>query len=224
LPAYLATLTQSSASAVFDSAGISKSPRRVCHFLAQIMTETGALRHESENLDYRASTLVRLWPRHFKTLDEAQPYAHNPTRLAEFIYGQGSIAGQLGNKIPLDGWSYRGRGLIQITGRGAYGRVGTLVGVDLINQPDLAFSSTYALHVACAEWINSRHDGKSCNTLADEDDIAGVTYAINGGQNGLADRELWLKRAKAIWGAVNGASAPASRGVAFAATGRTDLD
>lgn len=222
LAQYIGAFEANTAAQTLQQAGISDAPLRVCHFMAQVMTESSALTQLSENLDYRASTLVRVWPTHFPTLDLAAPYAHDPEKLADFIYGQGSIAKALGNTSPGDGWLYRGRGLIQITGRSAYARFSGLLGVDLIQTPDLAFASATALGVACAEWANSGHGGKSCNQLADADDLSGVTYAINGGQNGLADRALWLQHAKAIWLPNAAAGQPASRAVANSASGRAD--
>ena len=198
LAAYRQAFTAPEAAKVLEDHGVSNSALRVCHFLAQVMTETGALTLHQENLSYSAQRLVQVWPRHFPSLEAAAPYAHNPEKLGDFIYGHGSIAHDLGNTEPADGYKYRGRGLLQITGRNAYARYGKALGIDLLGDPDLAFG-TAALAVTCAEWAASGYHGKTCNQLADADDVLGVTHAINGGTNGLADRRLWLKKAKEIW-------------------------
>ena len=81
------------------------------HFVSQVLHESGGLRWLEENLNYSAARLVAVWPRRFPTEDRARPYARNPERLANNVYG-----GRMGNTEPGDGWRYRGRGLIQITG------------------------------------------------------------------------------------------------------------
>ncbi|MBV9247503.1 MAG: protease, partial [Methylobacteriaceae bacterium] len=85
---------------------------RVRHFLAQVAEETGGLRVLEEDLDYSAMRLMQVWPARFPTLATAEPYAHNPRRLADRVYG-----GRMGNTGPDDGWKYRGRGLLQTTGK-----------------------------------------------------------------------------------------------------------
>jgi predicted chitinase len=196
---YADAFSEPSAAEALAVYGILDNPLRLCHFLAQVMTETRALKTLSENLDYSATRLMEVWPRHFRTMQQAEAYAHNPEKLGNFIYGETSIAQALGNNQPGDGFKYRGRGLLQITGRGAYTRYGDKLGIDLVNDPDLAFSPGHCLSVAGVEWAASGFHGKTCNELADQDNLEGVTYAINGGQNGIDDRRLWLRRAKSIW-------------------------
>jgi hypothetical protein len=75
---------------------------------------------------------------------------------------------------------YRGRGLLQITGRGSYAKYGQQLSIPLDASPDLAFSAAQCLEIAAAEWAASGYHGKSCNELADADDIIGVTFAVNG--------------------------------------------
>jgi predicted chitinase/pimeloyl-ACP methyl ester carboxylesterase len=183
-------------SAILDKYGISKSPLRVCHFLAQVFTETGQLQTLRESLDYSASRLMVVWPGRFPTLRLAKQYEHNQQKLGNFVY-----ANRLGNGDTAsgDGFNFRGRGLIQITGRYAYTRYGNQLGIPLADQPDLAFDPDHCLEIAAAEWAVSGYQGKFCNELADEDDIDGVTRAINGGLTGIDDRIAWLKRCKAIW-------------------------
>ena len=125
---------------------------------------------------------------------DAQPYANNPEKLADFVYG-----GRLGNSEDGDGYSFRGRGLLQITGRGAYSKYGNQLGIPLEDNPDLAFDPAYCLEVAAAEWAASGYRGRSCNDLADADDIYGVTRAINGGLTDIDARIAALKQCKIIW-------------------------
>ncbi len=174
--------------------GISENPLRICHFLAQILTETGGLVLLRESLNYSPERLRQVWPSRFPTPEIASEYAHNEQKLGNFVYG-----GRLGNINPGDGYLYRGRGLLQITGRNAYARFGTQINIPLVAQPDLAFDPAHCLEIAAAEWAVSGVPPKSCNELADADDVKGVTRAINGGQIGLNDRIYWLQRTKKIW-------------------------
>jgi len=101
-----------------------------------------------------------------------------------------------GDEASGDGWKYRGRGFIQLTGRDNYREIGKKIGVDLEANPDLVSTDvTVALKSACAFW-NSR----GLNALADADDLRGITKKINGGYIGLDEREKLLERARAIWG------------------------
>lgn len=120
------------------------------------------------------------------------------TRLVE-IWGptaaQGRYEGRadLGNIRAGDGYRYRGRGVLQITGRDNYRRFGQLIGVDIESQPDRAAEPAIAMAVACAYWTSRR-----INAAADRDDVEAVTRLINGGLNGIGDRRQRLARAKAI--------------------------
>jgi predicted chitinase len=179
---------------VLDKYEISKAPLRICHFLAQALTETGALTTLVESLNYSASRLTEVWPSRFPTLAAAQPYAHDEEKLGNAVYG-----GRMGNANPGDGFLFRGRGLLQITGRSAYTHIGQRLGFDLVGNPDQAFDPAHCLEIAAAEWAASGWGGKSCNELADDDNVLGVTRAINGGLIGIEDRKAWLAKAKAIW-------------------------
>ena len=110
----------------------------------------------------------------------------------------------LGNTEPGDGPLYKGRGLIQLTGRTNYQQYGALLGLDLIGSPDLAADPATSVTLACAFW--KLH---GLNALADQDDITTITHRINGGLNGLQSRESFLVSAKAALGMT--ASAPAAR-------------
>lgn len=99
----------------------------------------------------------------------------------------------LGNTQPGDGSLFRGRGIFQLTGRGNYASYGEVIGVDLVSHPEQAEDPEISVLIACAYW--KRH---GLNDLADADDVVGITRKINGGTNGLADREAMLARAKAV--------------------------
>lgn len=158
---------------------------RVKHFLAQILHESGGLTVMTENLFYTTATQVKkTWPSRFPTLDSTRPFLRNPEKLANKVY-----SGRMGNDQPGDGWVYRGRGAIQITGKDMYESIGKTLEVDFVARPELVTTAQYVLAVACHVWKI-----KNCNRLADGDDIRAVTKAINGGYNGLVDRQSWLNK------------------------------
>lgn len=113
----------------------------------------------------------------------------------------------LGNTQRGDGRRFKGRGLIQLTGRTNYEKYGELLGVDLIANPDLAAEPLTALRIACEFW-----KAKNLNPLADRDDLITITERINGGQNGLESRRAYLVRAKAALARLESFSIPAADG------------
>lgn len=184
------------AQAVLDRHGITQTPLRLAHFLAQILHESGGLTLQVENLHYSAPRLPKVWPKRFQPIGPLDPaaFAGNPEKLANEVYG-----GRNGNSLPGDGFRYRGRGLLQLTGRANY-RKATLMlrrfqaeGPDFEAEPDLVFSGVWCLAVAAAIW-----EASGCNPHADLDSITRVTQAINGGQIGIADRKDWLLRVRAL--------------------------
>lgn len=167
------------------------TPLRLAHFLAQISHESGGGTITRESLDYTHAARIReVWPARFSNIDAAEPYVRSPEKLANKVY-----QGRMGNTQPGDGYRFSGRGLLQITGRDSYREIGTLTGLDLINDPDLAFSPDHALEVAAAEFV---HLG--CLPFCDNDDLREVTERVNGGQEGAADRAIWLKRWRPVVG------------------------
>jgi putative chitinase len=173
---------------VLAAAGMFERPLRLAHFLAQVCHETGGLTVIVENLHYSAERLMVVWPTRFATRAVADVFAGKPQALANAVYG-----GRMGNVDPDDGWRFIGRGLLQLTGRESYERIGRALGLDLVGQPYLAASAEHALAVAVELWRQ-----KKCDAPADADDLARVTRAINGGLIGLADRRAWLQKAKAL--------------------------
>lgn len=145
-------------------------------FLGQILHESAGLTQFSENLNYSAERLCVVWPSRFPTLQSAQPYARNPQALANKVYG-----GRMGNINPGDGWKYRGRAPIQITGHDNYAAVGKLMGQDLLTLPELLEQPRFALEACIAWWEGSIPDSMI-------GDVEKVSRRVNGGLIGLADR------------------------------------
>jgi putative chitinase len=181
--------------------GINKNARRVAHFMAQVLHECGLLKIREESMNYDFNGLTSTFGRHRITLERAreicrvQGRAADQEAIANTVYGGAWGKKNLGNTDPGDGWRYRGRGLIQITGREMYADRGKPLGIDLIKQPDLVFDPRHALPIAAAYW-----KVRGCNELADKSDNArAVTKAVNGGDIGLAEREKLLEKTKKIW-------------------------
>jgi putative chitinase len=167
---------------------IAATPNRLHFFLAQVGHESAGLTLFTENLNYRAARILEVWPTRFADLVAAQACERNPEALANRVYCErmGNGATDTG-----DGWRYRGRGYIQITGRDAYRAVGRIAELDLETDPDLAAAPGHALHVACGFWR-----WKRMNELCDSGNFVDVTRRINGGTNGLEDREAWLAKVR----------------------------
>jgi putative chitinase len=186
------------------------TPLRAAHFLAQLAHESAGFKALVENLNYKAETLVKVFPKRVGTLANAQSLvAQGPAAIAEAIYGNRA---DLGNVNPGDGYKYRGRGFIMITGRTNYTRYALLTAADLVNEPEGLELATIAALASAAFWSTN-----NLNTLADADDILGITKVVNGGTNGLDDRKNWLARAKTVWPAIIAAAPAMGAGVAGAA-------
>ena len=159
----------------------------------------GQCQHESENftkleegLNYSASRLMAVWPSRFPNLDVANQYANNPEKLANKIY-----SGRMGNgnEESGEGYAYRGRGLIQMTGKEAYANCGSGLGIDFLSNPDLLATVEYAC--LSAGWFWNK---KGLNDLGDTGDYETMTKRINGGLIGLDDRKAKIAKAKEILG------------------------
>jgi putative chitinase len=170
------------------SAGILDGANRLAYFLAQLGHESNGLTVREENLNYSATRLMQVWPSRFPTLESAKKYENQPEKLANFVYG-----GRLGNIDDGDGYKYRGRGYIQLTGRDTYKKIGDMVGLDLESNPDLASQPGNAAKIACAFWTS-----RNINPACDSGDFTAVTKLINGGLNGLADRQTWLSKVQTV--------------------------
>ena len=129
----------------------------LAYALATAFHETGrTMQPVVENLNYMSAARIRaVWPTRFPSEEAAAPYVRNPRALANRVYG-----GRLGNTEPDDGWRYRGRGLVQITGRNNYARAGRQLGVDLISDPDLALRPDLAAGILFAGMAQGWFTGK----------------------------------------------------------------
>ncbi len=166
------------------------TPRQQAGFIGQCSHECGNFKVLEENLNYRAATLMKLWPKRFPTLEIANEYAGNARKIANKVYSS-----RMGNRDEAsgDGYRFRGRGAIQLTGHSGYYHAGQALGVDFVKDPDLVATPTYA--ALTAGWFWSTH---KCNELAEAGDWAGLTKKINGGVIGLADRVRHINEALAL--------------------------
>lgn len=165
------------------------SHAQVTMFLAQCAHESGGFKRLVENLHYSAAALLAAWPKRF-TGEDAVAMAYDEQRIAERAYG-----GRMGNGAEGsgDGYRYRGRGIIQLTGRDNYQRAGDAIGLDFVAQPELLEQPDWAASSAGWFWATN-----GCSALADAGDFLAITKRINGGTNGQADREGWLAKVRAI--------------------------
>ena len=154
-------------------------PRRIAAFVAQCAHESGGFRFLTENLNYRAESLVKTWPRYFNA-GNAGSYARNPQRIANRAY-----ANRMGNgdEASGDGWRFCGRGLIQLTGRSNYQAFADSIETDINDIPDYLATFEGAVQSACWFW-----ETNNLNKWADLGDIVTLTKRINGGTLGLDDR------------------------------------
>jgi putative chitinase len=163
--------------ATFTKYGISTTKRQAA-FLGQCMHESGNFKRLEEDLHYSANALMRVWPSRFPDHDTADKYANNPEKIANKVY-----AGRMGNTEEGDGYKYRGRGVIQLTGKDSYLFCGSNLGIDTITHPELLLEPKWAC--LSAGWFWNR---KNLNALADAGDIKEITRRVNGGMNGYAER------------------------------------
>jgi len=162
------------------------TPARQAFFIGQCSHESGHFKFLEENLNYKVESLVHTWPQRFTPV-LAQECAHKPEKIANIVY-----ANRMGNGNPEsgDGYKYRGRGLIQLTGKSNYIACGQALGVDLESTPD--YLSTPAGAALSAGWFWSAH---GLNKLADANDLEQMTRVINGGTIGLEDRFALMQKA-----------------------------
>lgn len=168
----------------FDSISI----YRQAAFLAQTGHESGSFTAVKENLNYSAAGLLKTFKKYFPSYELALLYERQPEKIANRVY-----ANRMGNGIEAsgDGWKYRGRGLIQLTGKNNYIACSNDLEIDLVNNP--SWLETEEGAVKSALWYWNKH---SLNAYADVEDIKGMTKVINGGYNGLADRIEKYNKAK----------------------------
>jgi putative chitinase len=155
---------------------------RLAHFLAQCGHESGGFRAVSENLNYSADGLVKIFGKYFNATTAAG-YARNPEKIASKVY-----ASRMGNgdEASKEGFKFRGRGYIQLTGKSNYTNFAKFIGEDTIANPDLV-ATKYPL-ASAAFFFNSNGLWSICDRGADDATVTAVTKRVNGGTIGLADR------------------------------------
>jgi putative chitinase len=156
------------------------TPARQASFIGQCGHECANFKVLEENLNYRAETLMKLWKSRFPTIEIANEYARNPKKIANKVYSS-----RMGNRDEAsgDGYRFRGRGCIQLTGHANYFHAGQACGEDFVMQPDLVATPKYA--AMTAGWFWNTH---KLNQFADRQDFTLMTKKINGGTIGLDDR------------------------------------
>ena len=148
-------------------------------FLAQTTHESNDYKRLEENFNYKPERLFEVFKKRVGTLENAKKLCSEGAKeIADFVYG-----GRLGNSQD-EGYKYRGRGIIQLTGKNNYKYYGKKLNIDLVNNPDLAKEPDTAIEIALLFWKE-----KECGLYAKLGDVKTVTKLINGGYNGLADRQ-----------------------------------
>ncbi len=164
------------------------TPLRLAHFLAQCAHESAGFTALEEKLSYSADRLKQVFPKYFPD-NLADNYARQPEKIASRIYGN-----RMGNgdETSRDGYKYRGRGYIQLTGKDNYNAFAQSINDDILNNPDWV-ATKYPLLSAAWFW-----DTRSLNQLADEGSgdevVTKITKKVNGGLNGLDDRIQYFKK------------------------------
>jgi putative chitinase len=166
---------------------------RLAHFLAQCALESVNFTATVENLNYSAQRIPQVFGKYFRGVDVA-PYAHNPQKLGNRVY-----ANRMGNgdEASGDGFNYRGRGYIQLTGKNNYSSFSKFIGEDCVADPDLV-AMTYPL-ASAGFFFNANNIWTICDQGAGEATVTKVTRAVNGGTTGLAER---LQNFKLFFGAL----------------------
>lgn len=155
------------------------TPKRLAAFLAQTAHESAGFTAVRENLNYSAKGLMKTWPARFNQAT-AVAYARQPEKIANKVY-----ANRMGNgdEASGDGWRYRGRGLIQTTGKANYTKLAQYIKKSLEETIEYCETVEGAVESACFYWASN-----NLNAIADTGDMAALTRRINGGVIGLADR------------------------------------
>jgi len=168
------------------------TPQRVAAFVAQSAHESGNFTALHENLNYRAVTLRKVFPKYFPTDEMAAQYAQQPERIANRVY-----ANRMGNgpEESGDGFRYCGRGLIQLTGKSNYQAFADSIEIPVEQVPEFLQTFEGAIQSACWFW-----ESNNLNQYADSGDILTMTKRINGGTIGLADRQAHYNHALQVFG------------------------
>lgn len=166
------------------------SPHEVASFLAQVAHESNEFTVLEENLNYSALRLMAVWPKRFPSLEFTQAYAGFPEKIANYVYA--NRIGN-GNEKSGDGWRFRGRGPIQITGKNNYSACGIYVNYHLCDYPDQLLTPEIGIKSAIWYW-----QSRNLDRLDDDSDVAPETRLINGSDLGLAQRQAYFNKALEI--------------------------
>jgi putative chitinase len=160
-----------------------EDPLRLAHFLAQLAHESGNFTAVVENLNYSSDGLLKTFPKYFKDSSIAAQYARNPQKIGSRVY-----ADRMGNgdEASGDGFKYRGRGYLQLTGKDNYKAFSTFIGQDCVADPTLV-ANRYPMDSA-VWFFDENKIWQICDKGAGENVVKAVTVKVNGGLNGLADR------------------------------------
>lgn len=183
-------------------AGIMANGKRASRFLGQIHVESGGFSTVTENLNYSAAALKKMFGRHRISIADADKFGRTDTQaahqnaIANILYGGEWGKTNLGNDQAGDGWRFRGRGLKQLTGRYNYRRFSRawLGDESLLTNPDRVAQPDGAVASAVWFWV-----ANGLNEIADRGTVEDVTRKVNGGQIGIADRKTWTDRYAALW-------------------------
>lgn len=169
------------------------TPIRLAHFLAQCGHESGGFKVKNENLNYSAKGLLSTFKKYFPTEAKAKEYERKPDKIANLVYGS-----RMGNgpEVSGEGYKFRGRGYIQLTGKDNYKAFDAVVADDILANPDLV-ASKYPL--LSAAWFFHKNCLKKCVDASDAT-VTAVTKCVNGGTIGLSDR---LKHFKEYYSILN---------------------
>ena len=169
------------------------TPLRLAHFLAQAGHESGGFKALNENLNYGAKGLLGIFKKYFPTEALAKQYERKPEKIANRVYG-----GRMGNgpEVTGEGYKYRGRGYIQLTGKDNYKAFDAIVAESIIDNPDLVATKYPLLSAAWFFYKNGLHklaDGGATDAV-----VTSITKRVNGGTIGLADRIKHFKEYHAL--------------------------
>ena len=200
-------------SMILPDYGIDTVPR-VAAFVAQCAHESANFKFLKENLNYKAESLMRVWPSRFPNIDVARQYAMQPEKIANKVYSD-----RMGNgpESSGDGWRYAGKGLIQLTGRDNYTRFAESIETPVEEIPDYLGTFEGAVQSACWFW-----EVNNLNQWADAGDILTLTKRINGGVIGLEDRKKHYAHALHVLGQDSGGHAATENHAP--ATGGADMN
>jgi putative chitinase len=169
------------------------TPLRLAHFLSQCGHESGGFKAVNENLNYGAKGLMTTFKKYFPTEALAKQYERKPELIASKVYG-----GRMGNgpEPTKEGWKFKGRGYIQLTGKDNYKAFDAVVEESILDNPDLV-ATKYPLLSAAWYW-NSRKINATADLGASDDAVTKVTKLVNGGTIGLEDRKKHFKEYHAL--------------------------